>query len=65
MAAMTAFYDGTRPFVPGKAYVNYSDTQLSNFATAYWGSNLARLKKVKQTFDPSNLFQFKQSLPLV
>ncbi|MBB3290396.1 MULTISPECIES: FAD-binding oxidoreductase [unclassified Rhizobium] len=64
MAAMTAFYNGMRPFVPGKAYVNYSDAQLLDFATAYWGNNLARLKNIKRTFDPSNFFRFQQSVPL-
>ncbi|CAM5771872.1 putative FAD-linked oxidoreductase YvdP [Labrys miyagiensis] len=64
--AMTSFYDGMRPYVPGKAYVNYSDAQLGpHFATAYWGSNLARLKTVKRTVDPNNLFTFAQSVPLV
>ncbi|MER9896916.1 FAD-binding oxidoreductase [Mesorhizobium sp. M0130] len=65
VAAMTAFYDGMRPFLPGKAYVNYSDAQLTSYQTAYWGKNINRLKKVKRTFDPGNLFQFKQSVPLV
>ncbi|WP_137136689.1 FAD-binding oxidoreductase [Rhizobium sp. FKY42] len=62
--AMTAFYDGLQRFMPGKAYVNYSDVQLRDFATAYWGQNLKRLKQVKRSFDPDNLFAFQQSVPL-
>lgn len=64
VSAMTAFYDGMRSFVPGKAYVNYSDAQLRDFASAYWGHNLKRLKLVKRSFDPTNLFVFPQSVPL-
>lgn len=60
---MRAFYAGMRPYMPGKAYLNYCDRDLSNWPEAYWGQNLARLKNVKRAVDPSNLFRSAQSIP--
>jgi FAD/FMN-containing dehydrogenase len=62
--AMEAFYAGMRPYVPGKAYINYCDSELNDWPTAYWGPNLARLKGVKRSVDPTNIFRFLQSIPL-
>jgi hypothetical protein len=50
--------------VPGKAYINYCDSELQDWPTAYWGPNLARLKGVKRSVDPTNIFRFSQSIPL-
>ncbi|MGB6538797.1 MAG: FAD-binding oxidoreductase [Xanthobacteraceae bacterium] len=62
---MQNFYAAMRPYVSGAAYVNYCDLDLgANFATAYWGDNLARLKQIKSAFDPDNVFRHAQSVPL-
>ena len=52
-----------RPHVSGGAYVNYCDVDLKDWPTAYWGQNLARLKRIKMGFDPDNVFQHSQSVP--
>jgi FAD/FMN-containing dehydrogenase len=50
--------------VSGACYVNYCDTDIADFAIAYWGANLARLRQVKAQYDPTNLFRHAQSVPL-
>jgi FAD/FMN-containing dehydrogenase len=52
------------PWSDGGAYVNYADPELQGWAHAYWGNNLPQLQKVKQKWDPQNLFSFAQSVPL-
>lgn len=60
---MKQFYATMRPYVSGAAYVNYCDTDLTEWPNAYWGQNLSRLKKIKSAFDPNNVFRHAQSVP--
>lgn len=62
--SMKALYDSLRPYFSGHSYVNYPDLDLKDYGTAYWGDNLARLKKVKAAVDPDNFFRHAQSIPL-
>ena len=48
----------------GQGYVNYRDRSLEDFATAYWGENLARLQGVKRRIDPDGLFSSLHTVPL-
>lgn len=41
----------------GGAYVNYLDGLLTKPAEAYYGANLARLRQVKQAWDPAGVFK--------
>jgi FAD/FMN-containing dehydrogenase len=63
VAGVNALYDAMRPYASGSAYQNYIDPQLAGWETAYYGSNLARLKTVKASYDPGDLFHFAQSIP--
>lgn len=50
------------PFTRG-VYVNTPDLSIKNWPMAYYGSNFARLTRVKAKYDPENLFHFPQSIP--
>ncbi|WP_051967313.1 FAD-binding oxidoreductase [Kitasatospora mediocidica] len=52
-----------RPYASGEAYQNYLDPQLAGWQQAYYGANLARLRQVKQAYDPQGLFSFPQAVP--
>ncbi|KAN0064079.1 hypothetical protein ACQY0O_003243 [Thecaphora frezii] len=47
---------------PWKAYVNYVDARLQNWAQMYYGSALDRLKRLKKQYDPQSIFDFPQGL---
>ena len=64
LAQVAKVYAAMRPYLPGASYVNYCDLDLPDYATAYWGDNLARLVAVKQHYDPDNLFDHAQSVPV-
>jgi FAD/FMN-containing dehydrogenase len=63
LQAIEEVYAAMRPHMPGEAYVNYCDLDLPDWQQAYWGPNLARLKRIKATFDPTNVFRHAQSVP--
>jgi hypothetical protein len=46
------------------SYQNYIDPSLSNWAEAYYGANLSRLRSIKGSHDPDDFFHFAQSIPL-
>jgi FAD/FMN-containing dehydrogenase len=46
----------------GGVYPNFPDPHLTDPLPAYHGENLARLKEIKQHYDPAGLLRFPQSL---
>jgi FAD/FMN-containing dehydrogenase len=51
-----------RPHVSGESYQNYADPDLADWARAYYGSNLPRLRAIRAAADPDRLFSFPQAL---
>lgn len=43
-------------------YVNYIDPTMPDWAAAYYGDNLPRLKKVAAKYDPDKVFTFAQAV---
>jgi hypothetical protein len=54
--------DRLAPVVGAGAYVNYLDATLPNWANAYYGSNLGRLRMIAQDYDPNRVFTFPQAV---
>jgi FAD/FMN-containing dehydrogenase len=52
------------PWGSGRAFQNFADPDLEDWAEAYYGPNLERLLRVKARYDPTDLLRFDQSLPL-
>jgi FAD/FMN-containing dehydrogenase len=60
--SVTAVRDQLTPVVGGGAYVNYIDATMPNWATAYYGTNLPKLREVAQRYDPDRVFTFAQAV---
>jgi FAD/FMN-containing dehydrogenase len=51
------------PYVNG-AYTNVPNAGMADFERAYWGDNVSRLREIKARYDPHDVFNFEQSIPL-
>lgn len=65
LALSNAFYKNIPPEVSRYCYANMVDYDLGKeYLTDYYGSHVDRLIKIKNIYDPTNLFHWKQSIPL-
>jgi FAD/FMN-containing dehydrogenase len=66
-AENVAWVNGVRqaltPYTTG-AYVNYFDADQPDWPAAYYGRNLTRLMQAKARYDPDNVFNGPQSIPV-
>jgi FAD/FMN-containing dehydrogenase len=51
-----------RPYASGSAYQNYIDPELADWQQAYFGSNLARLQRIRRRYDPDGRLAFAQGV---
>ncbi len=61
-AWQNAFYLSMLPFARGGAYQNFPDPSLTDWRRSYYGQNLDRLAAVKNTLDPTRVFNFPQAI---
>ncbi len=61
-AWVAEFGQALRRHVSG-AYVNVPNAGMGDWATAYYGGNYERLRRVKAKYDPLEVFRFAQSIP--
>ncbi|REB11577.1 FAD-binding oxidoreductase [Sporosarcina sp. BI001-red] len=62
IALVTKTRENLDPFIKG-SYVNVPDFNIKDFGPTYYGRNFDRLRKVKTKYDPSNVFNYPQSIP--
>lgn len=64
LALSSAFYNRIPEEVSPYCYANMVDYDLrKKYLKAYYGSHVKRLIKIKNIYDPTNLFRWKQSIP--
>jgi len=62
LAWFTEFSEALKPYSAG-AYVNVPNAGMTDWASAYWGANVERLREIKVHYDPDNVFRYEQSIP--
>lgn len=62
LAWLHTLYEEMGMFTGDGAYVNFPDPDLSDWRTAYYGPNLAKLADVKRRYDSDRVFHFAQAI---
>ncbi len=61
-AWLHSFRETMKPWSTNLAYVNYIDPLITDWKTAYYGNNYARLAKIKTKYDPNWVFRLPQGV---
>jgi len=57
------FWQAARPYLSGRAYVNYLSQEGADRVREAYGPNYDRLAALKKKYDPTNFFRFNQNIP--
>ena len=63
LAWLSDFYEAIVPIAEGGAYQNFIDPSLTDWKSAYHGSNLEKLEAIKKRVDPTGVFTFPEAIP--
>ena len=55
---VTASWRSVHPWGSGRVFPNFADPDLKHRGSAYFGANYARLRRIKQHYDPDQFFRF-------
>lgn len=64
IAIITSLYNEIQPYLTPQVYENAPDLALVDPLRSYYGENLSRLRQVKRIYDPENVFNYSQSVPV-
>jgi FAD/FMN-containing dehydrogenase len=56
------FFEAARPYASGGVYVNFMSADEIDRVAAAYGANYERLARIKQRYDPDNLFRMNQNI---
>jgi len=62
VAWLRSYHGAVRAKDGTAAYANYADPDLADWPGAYYGTNYARLQRIKRAYDPKELFTFPQAI---
>jgi FAD/FMN-containing dehydrogenase len=62
MSWARTFFDAAKPYASRGAYVNFMTGDESDRVAAAYGSNYARLARIKKQYDPDNIFHMNQNI---
>jgi FAD/FMN-containing dehydrogenase len=57
-----SFFEASRPYASGGAYVNFMTEEEGGRVEAAYGSNYSRLREIKRKYDPDNTFHHNQNI---
>ena len=57
-------YKNIVPYTSKYLFPNMVDYDIKDYMTAYYGSNKKRLIEIKTKYDPNNIFNWRQSIPV-
>jgi len=56
------FFEASKPYASGGAYVNFMTAEESERVTSAYGANYQRLTRIKKQYDPKNFFHVNQNI---